>query len=77
MKKFLSATEPEVSTKYRHWPLLWVLTSGFRRDIDEIYLLLGYYAVSSGKPLPTFRYNVSVPSSRAKKLDRQIVAKRR
>jgi hypothetical protein len=34
--------------------------SGFRRDIDEICGLLGYYAVSSGNPLPTFRDNVLV-----------------
>ena len=41
--------------------------SGFRRDVDEICALLGYYAASCGNPLPTFRYNVSVPSSRVKK----------
>jgi hypothetical protein len=33
----------------------------------EICALLGYNAASSGNPLPTFRDNVSVPSSRAKK----------
>jgi hypothetical protein len=38
--------------------------SGFRRNVDEIYALLGYYAAPNGKPLPTFRYNVSVPSWR-------------
>jgi hypothetical protein len=37
--------------------------SGFRCDADEIRALLGYYAASSGNPLPTFRDNVSVPSS--------------
>jgi hypothetical protein len=37
--------------------------SGFRRDVDEICALLGYYTASSGNPLPTFRDNVSVPSS--------------
>jgi hypothetical protein len=41
--------------------------SGFRRDVDEICALLGYYAASSGNPLPTFRDNVSAPSLRAKK----------
>jgi hypothetical protein len=40
-----------------------VLISGFRRDVDEIYALLGYYAASCGNSLPTFRDNVSVPSS--------------
>jgi hypothetical protein len=34
---------------------------------DEICALLGYYAASSGNPLPTFRKNVSAPSSRVKK----------
>jgi hypothetical protein len=33
----------------------------------EICALLGYNAASSGNPLPTFRNNVSVPSSRVKK----------
>jgi hypothetical protein len=32
-----------------------------------ISVLLGYYAASNGNPLPTFRDNVSVPSSRVKK----------
>jgi hypothetical protein len=32
--------------------------SGFFRDIDEICAFLGYYATSSGNPLPTFRDNV-------------------
>jgi hypothetical protein len=41
--------------------------SGFRRDVDEMCALLGCYAVLSGNPLPTFRDNVSVPSSRVKK----------
>jgi hypothetical protein len=41
--------------------------SGLPRDVDEICALLGCYAASSGNPLPTFRDNVSVPSSRVKK----------
>jgi hypothetical protein len=40
---------------------------GFRRDVDEICALLGYYAASCGNPLRTFRDNGSVPSSRVKK----------
>jgi hypothetical protein len=40
--------------------------SGFRRDADEISALLRYYAASADDPLPTFRDNVSVPSSRVK-----------
>jgi hypothetical protein len=40
--------------------------SGFRCDVAEICTLLGYYAASNGNPLPTFRDNVSIPSSRVK-----------
>jgi hypothetical protein len=43
-----------------------IAVSGFRRDVDEICALLGYYAASSGNPLPTFRDNVSVPSPSVK-----------
>jgi hypothetical protein len=42
------------------------LISGFRRDVDEICGLLGYYTALCGNCLPTFRDNVSVPSSRVK-----------
>jgi hypothetical protein len=37
------------------------------RDVDEICDILGYYTASSVNPLPTFRDNVSVPSSSVKK----------
>ena len=36
---------------------------GFRRESDENFALLGYYAASGGNFLPTFRDNLSVPSS--------------
>jgi hypothetical protein len=42
--------------------------SGFRRDVNEICDLLGYYAPSSSNPLSTFREKVGVPSSRVKKM---------
>ena len=42
------------------------LISGFRREVDENCALLGHYAESSGNSLPTFRDNLSVPSSRVK-----------
>jgi hypothetical protein len=45
---------------------LWTLISGYRRDVNEISGLLGYYMASYGNCLPTFRDNVSVPSSRVK-----------
>jgi hypothetical protein len=41
--------------------------SGFRSDIVEICTLLGCYVTSNGKPLPTFRANVSVLFSSVKK----------
>jgi hypothetical protein len=42
--------------------------SGFRREVDENCVLLGYNAASSGNFLPTFRDNLSVPYSRIKNL---------
>ena len=38
---------------------------GFRLEVDESCVLLDYYAASSGNFLPTFRDNISVPSSDA------------
>ena len=38
--------------------------SGLCHEINEKCPLLGYYVVSSGNFLPTFRYNLSVPSAR-------------
>ena len=46
--------------------ILCVISLGFRREVDENCVLLGYYAASSGNFLPTFRDNLSVPSSRVK-----------
>jgi hypothetical protein len=39
------------------------LNSGFRRAVNENCALLSCYAASSGISLPTFRDNLSVPSS--------------
>jgi hypothetical protein len=41
--------------------------SGFRHNVDEMCALLGYYAALCGSSVPTFRDNLSVPSSRVKK----------
>jgi hypothetical protein len=38
--------------------------SGFLRYVEDICALLGYYAALSGNSLPTFRDNLSLPSSR-------------
>jgi len=38
--------------------------SDFRREVDDNRLLLGYYATSSVNSVPTFRDNISVPSSK-------------
>jgi len=43
--------------------LLLCVISGFRREVDENCALLGYYAANSGNLLPTFRDNLSLPSS--------------
>jgi len=41
--------------------------SGFRRDVDGIWALLGCCAAYNDDSLPTFRDNLSIPSSRVKK----------
>jgi hypothetical protein len=46
--------------------------SGFRRDVTEICALLEYYAAMSGSSVPTFRDNLSVPSSRVKKANKKV-----
>jgi hypothetical protein len=38
----------------------------FHRDIDESYAVLEYYAALGGSSVPTFRDNLSVPTSRVK-----------
>jgi hypothetical protein len=48
------------------------LISGFRRQVDEDYALLGYYAASSGNFLPMFRDNLSVSSSRVNNDGRKV-----
>jgi len=48
------------------------MISGFRRETDESCALLGNYAASSGNSLPTFRDNLSVPSSRVKNKKKKI-----
>jgi hypothetical protein len=44
------------------------MISGFRRDVEEICVLLGYHAALIGSSVPTFRDNLSVRSLRLKKL---------
>jgi hypothetical protein len=44
------------------------MISWFRCHVDDICALLGYYAALIGSSLPTFRDNLSVPSSRVKSL---------
>ena len=41
--------------------------SSFRHEVDDNCALLGCYAACSGNSLPTFRDNLSVPSSGVKK----------
>jgi len=43
---------------------LFGVISGLRRVVDAICGLLGFYAAWSGNSLPTFRDDLSVPSSR-------------
>jgi len=45
-----------------------MLISGFRREVYENCVLRSYYATRSGNILPTFRGNLSVPSTGYKNL---------
>jgi hypothetical protein len=63
-----SRVETYVSSPFARGKVIGLsMISGFRRDVVEISAVQGYYAASSGNRLPTFRDNVSVPSSRFKK----------
>ena len=46
--------------------------SGFRHDEDEICALLRCYAPYNGNSSPTFRDNISVPSSGVKKSKKNV-----
>ena len=50
----------------------WRVILGFRREVDEIYALLGYYAARSGNYSPTFRDNQSVPWSLTERMSRNV-----
>jgi hypothetical protein len=45
--------------------------SGFGHNVHEICALPGYYAALNGTSVPTFRDNLSVPSSRVKKFKKK------
>jgi hypothetical protein len=57
--------------KITGWQLISHFDFRLLRDVDEICVLLGYYAASCDNCLPTFRDNVSVPSSRVKSPSRK------
>ena len=50
----------------KEYSMFGCVISGFSLDVGEICALLPYYAAFSGDSLPTFRDNLSVPSSRVK-----------
>jgi hypothetical protein len=49
-----------------HTAILGLVISGFRFEVDENCTLQGHYTASSGNSVPTFRDNLSTPSSRVK-----------
>jgi hypothetical protein len=60
---------PPHSSRFYHPHELYIpsrVIRSFRRKVDEICVLLGCYAASSGNSLPTFRDNLSLPSSNIK-----------
>jgi hypothetical protein len=48
--------------------ITWCVTSGSHREVDENRAYLGYYEASNGNSLPMFWDNLSLPSSRVKKM---------
>jgi hypothetical protein len=48
---------------------------GYRPEVEENFVLLGYYAARSGNSLPAFRGKLLVSSSRVKNPPRHIVIK--
>jgi hypothetical protein len=63
-----SQTVPTKGKRSKH---ITKLILGFRRYVDDNCVLLEYYEASCGNYLPTFRDNLSVPSSRFKSLSRK------
>jgi len=57
--------------------LLHCVTSGFRRDVNEIWALLGVYTAQSGNSAPTFRANLLQWSRGPKDGTSRFVPKRR
>jgi hypothetical protein len=47
--------------------MLFCETSGFRRSVDDLLAVMGFYAASIGTRLPTSHDNWLVPSSMAKR----------
>jgi hypothetical protein len=47
--------------------LLLCQKSGIRRDVDDLFAFLGFYAASIGTQLPTSQDNLLVPSSMAQR----------
>ena len=45
---------------------------GFRREVDENWALLGYYAASSGNFLPTFRDILWVPVNQTSRISNKL-----
>jgi hypothetical protein len=55
----LKEMKPDFKYKLKlHYLILLNVVSGFRRDVDVICALLGYYAALSDNTLPTFRDNI-------------------
>jgi hypothetical protein len=63
---WVPVTLPHCSLPYSHPQELFTFSFMLTIHFSEICGLLGYYAASCGNWLPTFRDNVSVPSSRVK-----------
>jgi hypothetical protein len=70
--RYIAVTCRYIAVTCRYIFLVVTQMRDFRRVVDEICALLGYYTASCGNCLPTFRDNVSFPSSRIKSPSRTL-----
>jgi len=59
----VSSIETNVLVMFREIFVACCVITAFRHEVDRNCVLLGYYPAGSGSSLPTFRGNLSVPTS--------------
>jgi hypothetical protein len=67
-EEFNPICSPKYNTLWKHRLFSHPLSviSGFRDEVSQMWALLGFYPAQSGNSVPTFRGNISDPSSKVK-----------